>query len=199
MRNLLRQRQGEPRGLGLTPGKLWRTVSDASAMVFWRGIYRRLWIPRQADLLLQVDIEQAPNWNSRLSLAEEHDDLGRKRLMIEWRIKPDDIRLIRTVAERTLQAWNASPLREVAILRLTLPQEFDDFEALYDVYHPTGTLRMGSAAANSVVDRDLRVWMLENGYISSTAVFPSSGSANPGLTHLALTARLAEHIAKGLK
>lgn len=198
-RNLLRQRQGEQRGLGLTPGKLWRVVSDVSAMIFWRGVYRRLWIPRQADLLLQVDIEQAPNWNSRLSLADERDDLGRKRLMIEWRIKPDDIRVICAIAKRTLQAWNVSSLRESATLRLTLPEEFDDFEALYDVYHPTGTLRMGDAAANSVVDRDLRVWALENGYISSTAVFPSAGSANPGLMHLALTARLTEHIAKALR
>lgn len=199
VRNLLRQRQGEQRGLGLTPGKLWQVISDVSAMVFWRSIYRRLWIPRQADLLLQVDIEQAPNWNSRLSLADECDDLGRKHLMIEWQIKPNDIRVIRTVAERILQAWNTSALREVITLRLTLPEAFDDFESLYDVYHPTGTLRMGCAAADSVVDRDLRIWTLENGYISSTAVFPSAGSANPGLTHLVLTARLAEHIANILR
>lgn len=199
VRNLLRQRQGEQRGLGLTPGKLWRVVSDVSAMAFWRGVYRRLWIPRQADLLLQVDVEQTPNWNSRLSLADDRDGLGRKRLVIEWQIRPDDIYVIRTVAERALQAWCASPLNEIATLRLTLPEQFDDFKVLYDVYHPTGTLRMGNAAANSIVDRDLRVWVLENGYISSTAVFPSAGSANPGLTHLALTARLAEHIAKAFK
>ncbi|MCB1823760.1 MAG: GMC family oxidoreductase [Candidatus Competibacteraceae bacterium] len=199
VRNLLRQRQGEQQGLGLTPRKLWGIVSDVSAMIFWRSVYRRLWIPRQAGLLLQVDIEQMPNWSSHLSLADERDDLGRKRLMIKWQIKPDDIRVIRAIAKRALQAWNASSLRDVATLRLTLPQEFDDFESLYDVYHPTGTLRMGSAAANSVVDRDLHVWTLENGYISSTAVFPSAGSANPGLTHLALTARLAEHIAKALR
>jgi choline dehydrogenase-like flavoprotein len=58
---------------------------------------------------------------------------------------------------------------------------------------------MGNTTANSVVDRHLRVWALDNGYISSTAVFPSAGSANPGLMHLALTARLAEHIAKTFK
>ena len=119
--------------------------------------------------------------------------------MIEWQIKPDDIRVIRIVAERTIAAWNTSLLGHVATLRLILPEAFDNFESLYDVYHPTGTLRMGSTAANSVVDRHLRLWTLDNGYISSTAVFPSAGSANPGLTHLALTARLAEHIANTLK
>lgn len=199
VRNLLRRRQGEHRDLGLTPGRLWRIVSDIGAIMFWRSLRRRLWIPRQADLLLQVDIEQAPNWNSRLSLADERDDFGRKRLMIDWQIKADDARVIRIVAERTLQAWNASSLAVAAGLRLTLPEAFDDFESLYDVYHPTGTLRMGGSPESSVVDRDLRLWALENGYISSTAVFPSAGSANPGLMHLALTARLAEHLAKTLR
>jgi choline dehydrogenase-like flavoprotein len=199
VRNLLRQRQGEQQKLGFSPKMLGRVVSDVSAMAFWRGVYRRLWIPRQADLLLQVDIEQTPNWDSRLSLADERDDWQRKRLVIEWQIKPDDIRVVRTVAERAIQAWSTSSLRHAASLRLTLPEQFDDFESLYDVYHPTGTLRMGSNAANSVVDRHLRVWALANGYISSTAVFPSAGSANPGLMHLALTARLAEHIARLLQ
>jgi choline dehydrogenase-like flavoprotein len=198
VRNVLRKRQGEQQGLGLSPKMLGRVVGDVSAMAFWRFYHRRLWIPRLADLLLQVDIEQTPNWNSRLSLADERDDLQRKRLVIEWQIKPDDIRVIRTVAERTIQAWNASMLREAATLRLTFSEEFDDFESLYDVYHPTGTLSMGSTAADSVVDRNLHVWALDNVFISSTAIFPSAGSANPGLMHLALTARLAEHIAKTL-
>lgn len=199
VRNLLRNRQGEQQKLGFSPKMLGRIVSDVSAMAFWRGVYHRLWIPRQADLLLQVDIEQTPNWHSRLSLADERDALQRKRLVIEWQIQPDDIRVIRSVAERVIAAWAASSLCDTATLRLTLPEEFDDFESLYDVYHPTGTLRMGSTAANSVVNRDLRVWALDNSYISSTAVFPSAGSANPGLVHLALTARLAEHIAKTFK
>ena len=52
--------------------------------------------------------------------------------------------MIRTVAERTLHAWEASDLAAVTRLRLILPEAFDTFDALYDVYHPTGTLRMGA-------------------------------------------------------
>ena len=196
VRTLLRQRQGERPPMDLSPRRLWRAVTDVSAMAYWRGVHRRLWIPRLAELLLQVDIEQRPNWDSRLSLADAVDALGRKRLRIDWRIQPEDIRVIRTVAERTLHAWEASALAAVARLRLTLPEAFDAFDALYDVYHPTGTLRMGADPRDSVVDPDLRVWPLENCFISSTAVFPSAGSANPGLMHLALTARLAGHIGR---
>ena len=198
VRSVLRRRQGEQQSLGLTPSLLWRVVTDVTAMAFWRGVYRRLWIPRKAELLLQVDIEQTPNAASRLTLSEERDTFNRKRLVIDWQITPDDVRVIRKVAEVTIDAWQGSPLREVAELELTLPDEFDSFATLYDVYHPTGSLRMGTSAANSVVDKDLRLWKTDNCYVTTTAVFPSAGSANPGLTHLALTARLAAHIGKRL-
>ena len=65
--------------------------------------------------------------------------------------------------------------------------------------YPTGTIRMGRTPADSVVNSDLRLWALENCYVSTTAVFPTAGSANPGFTHLALTARLAEHLAQQIR
>lgn len=196
VRNLLRRRQGEQLGLGLSPTMLGKVLRDVSAMAFWRGIRQRLWIPRQAELLMQVDIEQTPNWDSRLFLSSDRDAQGRKRLAIDWRIRDEDVRIIQTVAEKVVATWQNSSLADTAELRLTLPETFDNFETLYDVYHPTGTLRMASTEAAGVVNSDLRLWPFENGYVSSTAVFPSAGSANPGLTHLALTNRLAEHLAR---
>lgn len=198
VRNILRRRQGEAQPLELTPTLLGRVVTDVSAMGLWNLIHNRLWIPRRADVLLQVDIEQTPNPDSRLSLSEERDLLGRKRLVIDWRITSNDVRVIRKVAELTVAAWQQSPLREAAELQLTLPEQFDNFESLYDVYHPTGSLRMGLSPTDSVVNSDMRLWAAENCYVSTTAVFPSAGSANPGMMHLALTARLAEHIGQSL-
>lgn len=194
VRNVLRRRQGEKRVPDLQAQAITSAITDISAMAFWRGIYSRLYIPRQADLLLQVDIEQFPNRNSCLFLSDDRDAFGRKRLTINWQITPDDIRTIQSVAKLTVSAWNQSSLRDTANLELTLQDQFDDFESLYDVYHPTGMLRMGHNSAHSVVDSNLKVWSLKNTYISSTGVFPSAGSANPGLTHLALTARLGTHI-----
>jgi len=198
VRSVLRRQQGEQQRVSFSPFLLWRVLADVSAMAFWRGVYRRLWIPRQAELLLQVDIEQMANAASRLTLSDQRDTFKRKRLVIDWQITPADVRVIRKVAEITIDAWRGSPLREVAEVQATLPERFDSLATLYDVYHPTGSLRMGASAANSVVDKDLRLWKTDNCYVTTTAVFPSAGSANPGLTHLALTARLAEHLGKRL-
>lgn len=196
VRNVLRRRQGERRRFKISTKMLAEAVTGIASMGYWRSVHRRLRIPRNADMLLQVDIEQAPNFESRLFLSPERDALNRNRLVIDWKIGPADIRAIHNVAEIVATAWRNSPLSQVADLQPTLQDGFDIDAALYDVYHPTGSMRMGVNAATSVVDRNLRLWATRNCYLSTTAVFPSTGSANPGLTHLALTARLATTIAR---
>lgn len=110
--------------------------------------------------------------------------------MVDWRISSEDLAAIRAVTRLTTKRWMGCGMSAAASLDAADEQSLDDFESLYDVYHPTGTVRMGESSAMSVVDRDLRLWASANCFVSSTAVFPSAGSANPGFTHLALTARL---------
>jgi len=201
VRKFLRKRQGKQdvdisqNSVGRIQ-KTKRIVHDFASMAYWRAIPNRLWIPRDADLMLQIDIEQMPNESSRLSLSDELDNAGRKRLCIDWKISSEDRGLIKLMADKTAKAWESSYLRDVATIALTVPEDFNDIQALHDVYHPTGTLRMGWSCKNSVVDSNLKVWGLRNCYITSTAVFPSAGSANPGFMHLALTERLSTHIAR---
>jgi hypothetical protein len=194
IRNLLRKQQGEQIKSNFSSIPVGQIIQDTFSIALWRGIYQRLWIPRQADLFVQVDLEQLPNWNSRVSLSNQFDSFGRKKLIIDWQITPDDIRAFKTIANLAKEAWYSSSLKNFADLELTLTHDLENLESIYDVYHPTGSLRMGSNPQNSVVDSNLKLWALENCFICSTAIFPTAGSANPGLTHLALTARLAQHI-----
>lgn len=194
IRNFLRKQQGEQIKSNFSTIPISQIIQDTFSIALWRGIYQRLWIPRQSELFLQVDIEQLPNWNSRISLSDQIDSFGRKKLIINWQITSDDIRVFKTVANMAKDSWDSSSFKNFANLELTLNHDLDNLESIYDVYHPTGSLRMGTSPQNSVVDSNLKLWSLENCFISSTAVFPTAGSANPGLTHLALTARLAQHI-----
>ena len=196
VRNFLRRKQGEQHSLGISPSRLGRVVHDVTAMAYWRYLQARLWMPTQAEVLLQIDLEQIPNPESRLLLSDQRDAHGRKRLIVDWQITSRDVAAIRTVTQLAGNRWKASGLTDLAALELVPEQSFESFEMFYDVYHPTGTLRMGSAPSESVVDANLRVWALQNCHVSTTAVFPSAGSANPGFTHLALTARLADHLAR---
>src|SRR5438132_93613 len=61
--------------------------------------------------------------------------------------------------------------------------------------HIMGTARMGHDARRSVTDRFGRLHELENVYIGDGSVFTSSGGFNPTLTIMALSLRMAEHLA----
>lgn len=60
--------------------------------------------------------------------------------------------------------------------------------------HIIGTLRMGTNARSSVVDGELRSHDHPNLFVSGSAVFPTSATANPTLTIAALSLRLADTI-----
>jgi hypothetical protein len=194
VRSWLRRNQGKSEELVLPYRRIGRVVSDLCSLAYWRWFYRQLWISRQAELLLQVDIEQTPNWASRIFLDEKKDAMGRKALVIDWRIREDDVQVVRKVTELIGDAWRSSRFQSVAELTLAPPQNLESVETLYDVYHPTGTIRMGSSPRDSVVDKDLRLWSAENVHVLSTAVFPVAGSANPTFAELALAARLADRL-----
>jgi choline dehydrogenase-like flavoprotein len=61
--------------------------------------------------------------------------------------------------------------------------------------HIMGTARMGHDARTSVTDRFGRLHELENVYVGDGSAFVSSGGFNPTLTIMALSLRMAEHVA----
>ncbi len=64
--------------------------------------------------------------------------------------------------------------------------------------HHLGTARMSASSTGGVVDADCKVHGIDNLYIASGAVMPTSSQANPTLTIVALALRLADHLkAKG--
>ena len=78
----------------------------------------------------------------------------------------------------------------------TAIQHKEDFKG---AEHIIGTCRMGPDPAQSVVDGRLRSHDHGNLYLTGSAVFPTSGTANPTLTIAALSLRLAEELKKALQ
>ena len=61
-------------------------------------------------------------------------------------------------------------------------------------YHHMGTTRMSDTPTTGVVDLNCTVHGYGNLHIAGSSVFTTGGWANPTLTLLALTHRLADHI-----
>ena len=67
-------------------------------------------------------------------------------------------------------------------------------ENLWSGAHHLGGTRMSDSEDDGVVDYNSKVFELNNLYIAGGSVFPTSGLANPTLTIVALSLRLADHL-----
>ena len=132
--------------------------------------------------------EQPPSPDSRATLTRSVDRLGVPRLRLDWRI--DD-----SVRESTLrlQQLVARQLRRTGIGEL----EASDGELSFtDASHHMGTTRMSASSTQGVVDTDCRVHGIANLFVAGSSVFPCAGHANPTLTLVALSLRLAALLQK---
>ena len=174
--------------------------SLASFGAYW--LRRRVFAERKLPYMLvanadgsypiEFNSEQTPLRDSRITLANTRDRFGMPRVHITWRVCDEDIdsvcrayRLLR----RNIQSIGTADL------------EFDDDGLRAAVAasipvggHHIGTTRMAATAASGVVDRDCAVFDLPNLFIAGASVFPTSSHANPTLTLVALSIRLAGHL-----
>lgn len=135
--------------------------------------------------------EQAPNPDSRIILSSETDSLGQPKIKLDWKISEFDKQsTIRT------QEIVQEELRRAGLGRSYVLMNKNSFSrrGFNGGWHHMGTTRMNSDTRQGVVDADSRVHEISNLYIAGPSVFPTGGQANPVLTIVALTVRLADHI-----
>jgi choline dehydrogenase-like flavoprotein len=135
-----------------------------------------------------INMEQTPNDNSRVTLSAETDSLGLQKIKLDWQLNEKDRQTLRTAVKEL-----ASMLGRSGKGRLRTTSNLEGNESNYTIScHHSGTTRMASDRTKGVVNSDCRVHGIENLYIAGSSVFPSIGWANPTLTIVALSIRLAE-------
>jgi choline dehydrogenase-like flavoprotein len=146
--------------------------------------------------------EQAPNPDSRVVLSAERDALGSRRADLDWRLNAQD--------KETMLQFGLTIAQEfdrLGLGRVTTSDWLEDGTPDWPVditvgnhpiggYHHMGTTRMSSTPREGVVDANCTVHGYHNLHIAGSSVFPTGGWANPTLTLLALTHRLADHLLK---
>ncbi len=150
--------------------------------------------PRASRYSLDFHAEQLPNRDSRVTLGTANDDLGMPKLHIDWRYTLADVATI----QRTLKLLQ-DDLTRSSVGRFDYdPATVEAEMTRYGAYggHHIGTARMGDDPRTSVVNADCRVHGIDNLFIASSAVFPTSSQANPTLTIVAFALRLADHLRK---
>lgn len=140
-----------------------------------------------ADVTIRA--EMVPQFENRFSLGEEVDYLGQRKGHVDFRFNYEDL------GRKTWQVFADELLRSGLGRPAGLPPEFQ----IGGGGHYIGTTRMGTSEFESVVDRDCKVHSTSNLFIAGSSVFPAGGVANPTYSIVALSLRLADHVAAQLE
>jgi choline dehydrogenase-like flavoprotein len=147
---------------------------------------------RSASIVL--DIEQAPDPDSRILLGAQRDALGLRCVKADWRIGELERRTAAAFTRRI-----GAEFARLGIGRCRLEPWVEDdrlpiADALKETYHYIGTTRMSDDPGAGVTDRNCAVHGMRNLFVAGSSVFPTAGQANPTLTIVALALRLADHL-----
>lgn len=198
---------GEERTLGLKLRHVWNIVTDPVDTVsfVWNWVTRRTLAKRKFPSVvirskanrfsLDFHSEQQPNPESRVTLIPERDALGMPKIRIDWRYTAWDVETVKATLRVIREELEKTGCGTLTYNERTIDDEIMRFGA-YGGHH-IGTARMSANPADGVVDADCRVHGVDNLFIASSAVFPTSSQANPTLTIVAIAVRLGRWLAKG--
>lgn len=159
-------------------------IAFATQMMAARGAWgwglRRIMMDYNHWATLAVLGEILPWEDNRVELADATDQFGLRVAKVTFRLRENDKKVAKAGVAKINEILYAAGAREVAE------------ESRYA--HLVGGARMGHDARTSVTDSFGRTHDIPNLFVCDGSLFPTQGSANPGLTIQALAARTADYL-----
>ena len=142
------------------------------------------------NLELLAIVEQSPNPENRVTLLDEKDALGSQKIKVHYQCAQADIDSVKAAQKTIGAALEATGLGRYE------PPKFnpEDMRNLPGIHHMMGTTRMSDNPKHGVVDKHCCVHGTTNLFIAGSAVFTTGGFANPTLTNLAISLRVADRV-----
>jgi hypothetical protein len=140
-----------------------------------------------------MKFEQTPHERSRITLSDKLDRDGVARANVNWEILSSDLDNYRKATTLLCRL-----LGEKGFARAVLRPDYrrEDWTGImpWRSAHHIGGTRMGESLRTGVVDRNCKVFGLDNLYVAGTSVFPHGDWLNPTGNFLALAARLVHFL-----
>lgn len=177
------------------PRKSRKQLHEAGKKVSKRNWFSRLTGDLRASYELFTRMEQYPNPESRVTLDSERDALGVPRAVLNWKLSQHEKRSLRTLYEiigRQIGLYGFGRVRLLEYLWNPDDSSWPPFTG--GGWHHMGCTRMHDDPRYGVVDRNCRVYSMENLFVAGDSVFATGGAANPTLTIVALSLRLSDHL-----
>lgn len=167
--------------------------TDARLLNARAHVYRTPTMMPDESPRIGLFMEQAPNPHSRLTLSHRTDALGMRRITLNWQLTELEWDTYRKSGALFRRAFERA-----GVGRVTKMGSSHDTSLILHSNHHLGTTRMADTPADGVVDANGRVHEIGNLHLMGGGVYPTVSWANPTLTLMALTFRLADHLRQKL-
>jgi choline dehydrogenase-like flavoprotein len=144
-------------------------------------------------LVLECDVEQSPDPQSRIRLSARTDRLGQPLAQIDWRVSETERLTVATLGKLIVQEFLRKGLPAPKLADWIESGRHDEAR-FSDVAHPSGSTRMAQNPSEGVVDDNCKIHGIEGIYIAGSSIFPTNGHSNPTLMIVALAIRLADRL-----
>ncbi len=170
------------------------TLAAVLLPLAWRYVIRRRsGSVMGREILLGLELEQLPSEKSFIELDSSYPPVDAP-IVLHWDVGERELHGAQVMAREVAETFAAGGYGEIEIDRDLLAGDPGWLDKCHDSSHHMGGARMAARARDGVVDPDCRVFGTQNLYIAGAAVFPSGSFANPTLSAIALSLRLAAHV-----
>jgi choline dehydrogenase-like flavoprotein len=152
------------------------------------NIKRKPLLLRECD----INIEQEPNIESIVSLQKQVDRFGDRKLKVEAKITE----LQHYTAVKSFSLFGQELARNSkgrVKIETSEKKLFDSILPSLGSHH-MGTTRMSNDEKNGVVDKNCKIFGIDNLFVAGSSVFATGSCVNPTYTIVALAIRLADHL-----
>ncbi|MEO0537414.1 MAG: GMC family oxidoreductase [Cyanobacteria bacterium P01_A01_bin.123] len=181
---------------------LGKTIAFAPTFGYQRYIAKRkvpalFMYSASNEYPLHYHAEQIPNFDSRVSLSDQTDVLGMRRLNIDLRYSDQDIDSV----VRAHHYWDDYLRKHNCGYLKYFSDDLSEsvWEQAGDGFHQNGTTRMAEHPNDGVVSPNCNVHGFDDLFVASSSIFVTSGQANSTFMIVAFALRLADFLNHELK
>jgi len=134
---------------------------------------------------IRIFCEMIPNIKNRIQIKKN-------KLHVNYNLSNADYKTIKFLSSKVINYFSTTPEKEKNI---EVSIKFVN-KSIEDASHHMGGLIFNHNNKKKNIDKNLKIYGLQNTYVCSSAIFPTSGSVNPTMTIAALANRLGDHLMK---
>ena len=137
-------------------------------------------------------MEPIPNADAFVRLSDKRDLFGQRKLEVNWQVSGAELANAHRAVELCALEFARMGYGRAHSPLLQNPEQWP--YAFQSGKHHCGTTRMSHSPESGVVDRNCKVFGIDNLYVTGSSVFPNIGHTNPTLNLIALALRLSDHL-----